>query len=485
MSVTDEVVRGQAAAPAGPRHDELGGHPSRWKHRISPRVLGDAARAVDVVLLAGSLLLAAAVTTGVQPIGAGVLLGGSLAAATATVLLGRPDLRGRALDLRALARIVGLPVAAGALACLVAQLAAGESLGDSLGFALAWSAAAGMLLGVHRVLLERLSATLLRAGRLATRVAICGSTPDAYALAADLARADDPLVECIGLFDDVQGGPPGRALEGSVQTLIDRSRHERIDLIVLAPTFAAWQETQAARLATTVAEIASLQPPTGPRPRCRLGSTEITLLQPAAMRDWNALLKVALDYGAGALILLAVSPLLALIAAMIKLDSPGPVFFRQRRRGFNEEQFEIFKFRTMQHAMRDPNADRLTERNDPRVTRIGRFLRRTSLDELPQLLNVLRGEMSLVGPRPHPLGAKAADRLYVEVVAGYQRRHRVKPGLTGWAQVNGWRGETATEHQILERVRHDIEYIQNWSFLLDLRILLQTARGGFISDAAF
>src|SRR5262249_46323562 len=154
----------------------------------------------------------------------------------------------------------------------------------------------------------------------------------------------------------------------------------------------------------------------------------------------------------------ACAPLLLAIGLLIKLDSPGPVFFRQKRTGFNNNTFDVLKFRTMHHHMSDPLADRLTQRNDARITPLGKFLRRASLDELPQLLNVLRGDMSLVGPRPHALHAKAADRLYGDAVEGYARRHRVKPGITGWAQVNGWRGETRTVEQIAQRVAHDLHY---------------------------
>src|SRR5919198_5302916 len=128
----------------------------------------------------------------------------------------------------------------------------------------------------------------------------------------------------------------------------------------------------------------------------------------------------------------------------------------------------------MHHAMSDARAERLATKNDPRVTRVGAFLRKTSLDELPQLINVLTGEMSIVGPRPHALSAKAADRLYEEVVSEYAARHRVKPGITGWAQVKGWRGETDTIEKIQKRVEHDLYYIENWSLLFDFKILVLT-----------
>ena len=151
------------------------------------------------------------------------------------------------------------------------------------------------------------------------------------------------------------------------------------------------------------------------------------------------------------------------------------MLFRQKRYGFNNELIEVFKFRSMYAEQPDPNAAKLVTKGDPRVTRVGRFIRKTSLDELPQLFNVvLKGNLSLVGPRPHAVHAKAVDRLYDKVVDGYFARHRVKPGITGWAQINGWRGETDNDEKIQRRVEHDLEYIENWSLLFDLYILAMT-----------
>ena len=176
--------------------------------------------------------------------------------------------------------------------------------------------------------------------------------------------------------------------------------------------------------------------------------------------------------GAG---LLASAPLWALIGAAIKLDSRGPVLFKQKRYGFNNELIEIYKFRSMYADQADAAASKLVTVGDPRVTRVGRFIRKTSLDELPQLFNVVfAGNLSLVGPRPHALQAKAENRLYDEAVDGYFARHRVKPGLTGWAQIHGWRGETDSQEKIQQRVEHDLYYIENWSILLDLYIVAQT-----------
>lgn len=168
--------------------------------------------------------------------------------------------------------------------------------------------------------------------------------------------------------------------------------------------------------------------------------------------------------------LVALAPLFALVALAIKLDSRGPVFFLQRRYGFNQEPFRIWKFRSMT-TMDDGRDVQQAQRDDPRITRVGRFMRRTNIDELPQLINVLRGDMSLVGPRPH---AMAHDQKFEQTIAFYARRHNVKPGITGWAQVNGCRGETDTDDKMRLRVEYDLHYIDHWSALLDLKIVFLT-----------
>jgi exopolysaccharide biosynthesis polyprenyl glycosylphosphotransferase len=184
--------------------------------------------------------------------------------------------------------------------------------------------------------------------------------------------------------------------------------------------------------------------------------------------------KSAIDRAGAMLALLALLPVMLSIALAIRLESPGPALFTQERIGFRERRFRCYKFRSMYHHMADSRAARQATRDDTRVTRFGRFLRRSSLDELPQLLNVLKGDMSLVGPRPHAPETCAAGRMFSEIVPFYDRRHCVRPGITGWAQVNGWRGETRTVEDIEMRVRYDLEYISNWSLLFDLRIMLLT-----------
>jgi len=180
--------------------------------------------------------------------------------------------------------------------------------------------------------------------------------------------------------------------------------------------------------------------------------------------------------------LIAIAPILIVVAIAVKLSSPGPVFFRQRRKGADGREFTIYKFRSMRLHAEKAGVLRQATRNDPRVTRVGAFLRRTSLDELPQFFNVLRGDMSVVGPRPHAL---EHDDLYQKVVQGYIHRYRIKPGITGWAQVNGFRGETDRIEKMEARVAHDLYYLGNWSFALDMRIIAATVFKGLRSINAY
>lgn len=202
----------------------------------------------------------------------------------------------------------------------------------------------------------------------------------------------------------------------------------------------------------------------------RVGRTHTLRLSRAPLTQKDRGLKRIFDIAVASSLLIVTAPLLALIAIAIRIDSPGPVLFRQRRNGFNQREFRVFKFRTMT-TLDDGDVVRQAQVNDSRVTRVGRFLRRTNLDEVPQLLNVILGDMSLVGPRPH---AVAHNNEYEERIRLYARRHNVKPGITGWAQVNGLRGETSTIDKMVRRVEHDLYYIDHWSVMFDLKIMLMT-----------
>lgn len=195
----------------------------------------------------------------------------------------------------------------------------------------------------------------------------------------------------------------------------------------------------------------------------------------------SGMIKRTSDILLSLLILILISPFLLIIAAAIKLDSPGPIIFKQRRYGLDGKEILVYKFRSMR-VTEDGDTIRQAQKNDSRITRLGAFLRKTSLDELPQFINVLQGRMSIVGPRPH---AVAHNELYRNLIKGYMIRHKVKPGITGWAQVNGYRGETDTLDKMQARIDYDLDYLRNWSLRLDLRIILKTIRVVFKDSAAY
>jgi Undecaprenyl-phosphate glucose phosphotransferase len=332
-------------------------------------------------------------------------------------------------------------------------------------------------------------------GRLRNVVAVVGAGPIGQALLRRLNGVSGTEVEIVGVYDDRLSRLPtrcmGHPILGNVDALIGDLRTRRIDTVIVALPLAADRRVAEimGKLRHAPVDVALCGDMMGLRlgtiQPCQVGGVGLIAALPRPLAGWSGVVKSIEDRVLAGLILLAISPLMLTIALAIRLDSPGPVFFRQKRYGYNNRLIGVYKFRTMHHHAADTNAEQLTRRNDPRVTRIGAFLRRTSLDELPQFINVLRGEMSVVGPRPHALAAKAGGLLYPEAVKDYHARHRVKPGITGWAQVNGWRGETETVEQIEKRVEHDLHYIDNWSLALDLRIVLRTILGGFTGRNAF
>ena len=279
---------------------------------------------------------------------------------------------------------------------------------------------------------------------------------------------------------------------GTVDMLVEFARRTRIDLLLVSLPITAeervlqmvrklWVLPVDLRLAAHMNRLRFR-----PRAYSYIGNVPMLDVFDRPIADWDIVLKWLFDRVVGLLLLLALSPVMAAVAIAIKIDSRGPVLFRQKRYGFNNELIEVFKFRSMYVESSDATAAKLVTKDDPRVTRVGRFIRKTSLDELPQLLNVVfKGNLSLVGPRPHATHAKAASQLYDQVVDGYFARHRVKPGITGWAQVNGWRGETDTSDKIQRRVEHDLFYIENWSILFDLYILARTPFALLKTESAY
>jgi Undecaprenyl-phosphate glucose phosphotransferase len=309
-------------------------------------------------------------------------------------------------------------------------------------------------------------------GQLAYRVAIVGNGPQSFQLQRRLRALDSRDVDVVGLFHVEQW--PGTA-SGTIDELCDLANAKLLDEIVIS---VPWQSAR--DINSTIGKLSTLPidlklysgaPETVLRNMKSALDAPTLIVQRQPLTGWNASLKRTEDMILAGVLLIAFSPLFLLIAAIIKVDSPGPVLFRQDRFGFLNNNLRIYKFRTMQHdPFPDPRVPQAT-RDDARVTRVGAFLRRTSLDELPQLFNVLLGTMSLVGPRPH---AAAHNKKYARLIDGYLGRHRMKPGITGWAQVHGHRGETDTIDKMRLRLEHDLYYIENWSLMLDLQILMRT-----------
>ena len=357
-----------------------------------------------------------------------------------------------------------------------------------------WLFLSATLLVASRCYLSRLLHRWTESGRLARRVAVIGAGEFSREFIERL-RSEPNFYTVVGLYDDRLSRIPavqdGVRVRGSVRDLLERSREEQIDLIVIALPLRAISRISMilGQIGSAVADICLTTDFVGFRYRSSqissIGANPVVLIEERPLKDWRAAKKSAFDLVIGSLMLVVLSPFLALIALAIRLDSPGPILFRQPRLGFNNRLFTCYKFRSMHHGMRDLLGERQATRGDPRVTRLGKWLRALSLDELPQLLNVLQGDMSLVGPRPHPPNTKAEDKLFTDVVAKYAFRHRVKPGITGWAQINGWRGETTTVEQIENRVACDLAYIENWSMWFDLRIMVLTITREILSRHAF
>ena len=316
------------------------------------------------------------------------------------------------------------------------------------------------------------------------RALILGAGETGREVLDHILRFDDQGIEVVGFLDDRARETPrsyrGVSVLGSTDLLDQLLRDDGSDLIIIA-----LPRTAVARIRALINKISALpidiyMAPDelglvyADRPVFRLGGMNVLSLKDRPISEWDAVVKRIEDLLIAVPAVILLSPLLAIIALAIRLESKGNVLFVQERYGFNNSLIRVFKFRSMYTDMTDVNAERLATKDDPRVTRVGRFIRRTSLDELPQLFNVIHGSMSMVGPRPHATKAKAGDQLYQDVVDQYASRHRVKPGITGWAQCNGWRGETDTRQKIENRVEYDLYYIENWSVFFDLLTMAKT-----------
>mgnify|MGYP003642347139 CR=1 FL=1 len=355
-----------------------------------------------------------------------------------------------------------------------------------------WFTATLILFGILRTGLAYQVERWAKRGELDIKVAIIGSGAPAEKLIHHLESVPVGGTTIVGVFRDSATATTmdiaGHRILGDVNDLLVFLRNNRVDEIIVAVPWRADGELRelTAKLQTIAVDV-KLCPEEISLELPNLGYGEIAgipmlKLSERPLSGWSVFAKGIEDRVLAALLLIGFSPLLLLITVAIKLNSRGPVLFRQKRYGFNNNEFAVLKFRTMREDAQSDAGVEQAKRTDPRVTLVGRILRRTSLDELPQLINVIRGEMSLVGPRPHAVEHNVE---YAMVINEYLSRHRVKPGITGWAQVNGFRGETKTVDLMRQRVQHDLYYIDNWSVLFDLRILVMTLFVGFIHRNAY
>jgi polysaccharide biosynthesis protein PslA len=358
-----------------------------------------------------------------------------------------------------------------------------------------WFFASAILLTAGRFYVGHHIAQLARRGRFANRTVIVGTGAQAEKLARHLGEYDAVRTRILGFIDD-ESLPADKARHqsrvlGGLEDLVGMVRNDEVDQVFIA---LPWNEAERVRQVThrlamtpvtirLAPDLAGFEFPD--RSYAEVAGLPMLPLFDRPISGWSQLTKAIEDRVLATVFLLLFSAVLLFVALAVKLTSRGPVLFKQKRYGFNNQLIEIWKFRTMFDHLADHEADRLATKNDARVTPLGKLLRRTSLDELPQLFNVLRGDMSIVGPRPHAVAAKAGDQLYYDVVDQYAARHKVKPGMTGWAQIHGWRGETSTVEDIQKRVEHDLYYIDNWSIGLDFQIIARTVTVLFKGEKAY
>ena len=456
---------------------------------IAPSVLGFMVKAIEALIVAAvGFAIANSYVSADDLAGSSLywiaLTATGLGTATVFHVLGLYTPQALASPLRQLPRLViGWTLTLAILVMAIFFLKIGPEL-SRVWLAL-WFAIGGLALVTDRFILALATRRLVKQGRLTRRAVIYGGGEAAERLIARFEADAESDIRICGVFDDRGDERTAKLVSGypnlgRLDELLAFGRRTRVDLVIMALPLAAEERVSEVlrrldvlpvdiRLAAMASHLRFCK-----RTYSYIGSVPMIDLTDKPLNGWSTIVKWTFDKIVGVAALVLLAPVLAAVAVMIKLDSRGPVLFRQKRYGFNNELIEVYKFRSMFTDKTDATASKLVTRNDARVTRVGRFIRRTSLDELPQLFNVMNGTLSLVGPRPHAVQAKAADRLYGEVVDGYFARHKVKPGITGWAQINGWRGETDTAEKIQKRVEFDMYYIDNWSVFLDLYILAKT-----------
>jgi Undecaprenyl-phosphate glucose phosphotransferase len=391
------------------------------------------------------------------------------------------------------AKSLAITVVIGLGAWLLAP-AFGLALGDK--WAISFLVLTATYFSLSRLFTHIWSQPLAKAGTLTQRIAIVGGGKAAEDAIHLIEQSPGLEAEVVGTFDDRYDNRSPESIRkhrklGKIADLSDFARSNRLDLVIVAIPMTAeqrllhilkrlWVLPIDIRISAATAELKL-----SPSAYSYLGNLPLLNVFERPLSGWDAFLKGAVDKAIALAAIICLSPVMAAVALAVKLESKGPAIFRQKRFGFNNQLVEVFKFRSMYTDMSDAQAAKLVTKDDPRVTRVGRIIRKTSLDELPQLFNVLSGKLSLVGPRPHATQAKAAGTLYDQVVDGYFARHKVKPGITGWAQINGWRGETDTREKLEQRVKHDLEYIDRWSLGFDLYILAKTPVALLKTESAY
>ncbi len=390
----------------------------------------------------------------------------------------RSFLRGAAI--LAVALPMGLALTAGLLTLLgyPAQLLSG--------WFLLWGAlAAGLMLIVRMAIALRIG-HLTRSGALEHRIVLLGGGDALVPAIREIDRERRIGRRLCGFFDERRSDRSpdlvnGYHKLGDLDDLVAFARLAHIDTVVLAMSDASRERLMelSSRLAVLPVDVRliceSAPPPwLAARRMGRLGRLRTVTLHKRPVDASQAFRKRVFDIVVGGVMLVALAPVMVVVALAVRLESPGPVLFRQKRHGYNSKPIWVWKFRSMYADRCDPTAVAAVRRVDDRVTRVGRFIRRTSIDELPQLFNVLGGELSLVGPRPHATAARTGDIVYDTIAESYAARHKVKPGITGWAQINGWRGELNSPEKIRARIEHDLYYIEHCSLWLDFLILLRT-----------
>ncbi|BCK88807.1 UDP-glucose:undecaprenyl-phosphate glucose-1-phosphate transferase [Sideroxyarcus emersonii] len=355
---------------------------------------------------------------------------------------------------------------------------------------LAWWATTPILLVTERLLLRVVLRRFRKLGLNTRSVAIVGGGKAVTQIADAIMNSPWMGLSIKGIYDDADAPQREQAanlLPRDLKTLLQQVHEGQIDCVYIA--YPMHQEEKISHLVDMLADSTvsvHIVPDVFVSELFHarwssLGGMPVVSVFESPIYGSNAFLKRLEDVVMGSLILLLISPVMLSIALAVKLTSPGPAIFKQRRYGLDGKVIEVWKFRSMSVLEDGPNIPQ-AQKNDPRITPLGAFLRRTSLDELPQFINVLQGRMSIVGPRPH---AVAHNEQYRKLIHGYMLRHTVKPGITGWAQVNGWRGETDTMEKMEMRVRYDLEYINNWSIIFDLKIIWMTIFGGMRGKNAY